>query len=101
MSSLFVKNDNDVFLKGMRNPEDNSYVNDAVLTFTVYDDDCNVMSGADGVSMSYVAASNGVYRGVLESSVDLIPGKFYNVVIVSSNYDYQTDGLRQATKRTF
>lgn len=97
--ALFVRNDNSVFLSGLRNSSDDSYINDATVSFTVYDDACNQLAGAIGVSMAYVSASNGRYRGVLQSTVDLVAGKEYTVVIVSTNYDFRVEMKQTAEVR--
>ncbi len=96
---LFVRNDNSVFISGLRNSSDETYVNDAVVTFTVYDDACNQLAGAIGISMSYVSASNGRYRGVLQSTVDLVAGNEYTIVIVSTNYDFRVEMKHMAEVR--
>ena len=88
---LYVRNDNSVYISGLRNSSDDSYVNDATVTFTVYDESSNQIAGAIGVSMPYVSASNGKYRGVMQSTADLIVGNEYTTVIVSTNYDFRVE----------
>lgn len=97
--TIYVRNDNSVFVTGLRNSSDDSYINDATITFTVYDDKCEQLTGAIGVSMTYVSASNGNYRGILQSTVDLVAGKTYDVVIVSSNYDIRIEMKQTAEIR--
>ena len=97
--ALYVRNDNTVYITGLRNSEDDSYINNATVTFTVYDDACNQLTGAIDVSMGYVTDSNGNYRGVLQSSVDLVNGKEYTIVIVSSNYDFRVEMKETAEVR--
>lgn len=83
---LLKDNDNDVYLEGLRQARDNSYVNDATLAFTAYDSDGNAISGATSVSMTYQASSNGNYIGVIPSSVSLTEGAQVRIKITSSNY---------------
>lgn len=96
---LHIRNDNSVYISGLRNSSDESYINDAAVTFTVYDDACTQLTGAIGVSMSYVAASNGRYRGVVQSTVDLVDGKEYTIVVTSSNYDFRVEMKQTAAIR--
>jgi len=99
---LYVGNDNDVYIRGLRNASDDSYVNDAVLTFTVYDQNGNVLAGAQDIAMSYEAASNGNYRGTISGSpgtTGVTHGTEYRIVIQSSNYNIKFEKSFKAEDR--
>ena len=78
---LYVGCDNVVEVDELKNELTGSYMNSATVTFDVFDSDGVAVSDAAAVSMSYVAASNGKYQGVLESAVALVEGNFYTVVV--------------------
>jgi hypothetical protein len=87
-------NDNQVFVEGLHQAGTNTYINDAVLTFSLFpgqDDTGTVIPGASGLTMPYVLLSDGNYRGTLPASVadSLVPGNPYTVVVVASNYGFE------------
>ena len=75
--------DNDVTFDGALNSSTGSYLNSATCTFSLYesvaDSEVNgaAVTGATGIAMAYVAASNGDYAGVLQSTVALVLGSYY------------------------
>ncbi len=86
MIALFIDSDNLVEWDELTNLATATYINDATMTFTLKDADGVAVSGAAGVSMSYVAASNGKYQGVIESTVDLgDPGDEFDLEITVSS----------------
>ena len=74
---LYVNSDNLLQLKKLKLAADDSYVNDATVTFTLKDADEDVVAGASAISMPYVASSNGWYQGTLQSTVSLTGGHKY------------------------
>ncbi len=62
--SLKISNDNYLTLSGLQDALDTAnYINDAVVTVTIVDADGGELAGETWpLTMSYVSASNGVYR---------------------------------------
>ena len=86
---IIIGADNDVYWDALRYSKNGTYINDAVMKFSLYDSAGVVVSGASNLTMTYQASSNGDYVGVLPSSVTtgLTEGAAYEIVIVSSNYN--------------
>lgn len=84
----FTENDNAITLAGLRDACDDSFANDATVTFTVTDKD-GVDVRFDNTSdfwprpMNYTSGSNGVYCGVLPLEVELVPEQSYIAVIIA------------------
>ncbi len=74
---LYVNSDNLIQLDALTLAADDSYVNDATVTFTLKDADEAVVSGASAISMGYVEDSDGKYQGTLQSTVSLSAGLKY------------------------
>lgn len=66
---LYVNEDNLIKLSGLKDVALDTYVNDAAGSFSVLDSDGTVVSGADGIAMSYVSGSNGNYVGYLDKAI--------------------------------
>lgn len=65
--SAYVDNDNLIAVSGLTNEASGSYINDAAVTCTLYDDDAAEVAGQTWpLTLSYVADSDGIYRGTLE-----------------------------------
>lgn len=109
-ASLYVGNDNDVYLQGYRVASTGQPVTDALPSFTVYD-----VGGYDargnpiqgpavaaltGVSMSMVTSVPGDYRGLIPGSYNLTVGSPYYIVVSFSNYNDTFSGWFPATIRT-
>ena len=89
--NLFIGEDNLVFWGDRRIPMSGLYdnnleqfINDATVTFTLKDSAGSAVSGASGISMSYVTGSKGVYEGVLEDGVSLTAGSTYYLEITAT-----------------
>jgi len=70
----------------MINPADDTYVNDATVTFTLVDSSDVDVPSAIGLSMSYVAASDGKYQGTLPKAVaaTLTQGAQYSLEVTAT-----------------
>lgn len=69
-TKLYVDNDNNVRLDGLINPANGEFVNDAVVELTLLDAAGDEVAGqAWPLTLSYIAASDGNYEGVVESTV--------------------------------
>ncbi len=70
---LAVDSSNVLELRGLRNVVDDEYVNNAIVQATIVDANGDEITGETWpVSLSYVAASDGVYRYTLSYLIDLI-----------------------------
>jgi hypothetical protein len=89
--NLYIGEDNIVFWGDRHVPNSGLYdnnleqfVNNATVTFTLKDSSNVAVSGATGVSMSYVTGTKGVYEGVLEDGVSLTEGATYYLEITAT-----------------
>lgn len=84
-----VGSDFDLTLTGVRDAATGDYLNNGTAPYTLYDSSDQAVSGGTG-SLSYVAASDGNYRGVVESTqVTLLAGRRYYALVpfVESGYN--------------
>ena len=92
---VYLSNDNDVVVTGLSKQSDGSFINDAVLTATIYDAGGNSLANGSNLALPYVSSSNGDYRGTIPSTggsaVALSSGQTYRVHIAASNYGFSTD----------
>ena len=80
---LYPSNDNLVTWDAMTRASDGAYVNDATVTMTLKTAAGVAVSGAENVSLPYVAASNGKYQGAIESTVALITDASYRLEVTA------------------
>jgi hypothetical protein len=78
---VFIGKDNSWEAYAAKNVQTDNYLNAATLTMRLYDALDVCVSGVDPVTLAYVAASDGAYLGVLQSTVSatLIAGAYYRV----------------------
>ncbi len=82
--SLVYWGDRDIVNSGLYNAKTRSYVNDATVTYQLYESNgTTAVSGASG-TFDYVTGTEGVYEGVLEDSVALTAGTEYVLEIVAT-----------------
>lgn len=96
-ATLYVGNDNDVYLQGYRVAATGQPVTDALASFTVYDlggydAEGNpipgpAVAGLTGVSMPMVSSVPGDYRGLVPGTYSLTVGSPYYIVVAFSNYN--------------
>jgi len=101
MSAFLDLNDNCITLNALTNKLTEAFVNDATVTVTITDsDDIEIVSAQ---SMPYVASSDGIYRTVIASTVDLgDEGDEVTVVINGTAGDgsvYQAEGTTKIKGR--
>lgn len=76
---IYLANDNLLELQGLQNAATAAYVNNATVTATVVDKaGANVAGQSWPVTLAYVAASNGNYRGTLEDALSLAENEDYS-----------------------
>jgi hypothetical protein len=85
---LYIGQDNIVFWgdrhipnSGLYDQNIEQFVNDATVTFVLKDSSNSPVSGANGVTMSYVTGTKGVYEGILEDGVSLTENAVYYLEI--------------------
>jgi hypothetical protein len=79
---LLIGNDQTLTLEGLQDEVTSNYINDATVTATVKDRAGNAVSGQSWpLTLDYVTASDGIYRGNLEDTLVLAPGVSYFVEI--------------------
>ena len=81
---LQLNNDNPVEIDGVMNV-DGEYVSNATITLTLYTtaETPAAVSGATGLTMSYISVSNGRYRAIIPSTVSLTADTEYTIVILA------------------
>lgn len=77
MLKLCVNSDNLIEWDAMVDVYDDTFVNDATVTFTLRDTDGDAVDGAESIAMPYVGNSDGKYNGTLQSTVVLVDGDTY------------------------
>lgn len=81
--SWFHLNDNEVELGALRDRD--GFINDADVTVTIKDSAGAEVSGVTfPLTMDYVAASEGVYRAVVDKALAVAEGKSYRAEITVS-----------------
>jgi len=75
MDILYVGADNEI-TGTVTNKQTGAPINNATVSFILRNLDLSTVSGGSG-SMAYVAASQGIYTGILASTVGLIAGRNY------------------------
>ncbi len=74
-----------VELRDLRNAADNSYVNTATVAVSIKDAAGTNLAGATWpVSLGYVAGSNGLYQGVVASTLGVSVGDVVTVYITAT-----------------
>ncbi len=69
-------------LQNLTNSVSGDYVPDATVTITLVDGAGDPVVGQTWPApLSYVAGSNGLYRGILSGAMDIAPGVVYDAVI--------------------
>lgn len=77
---LWVSNDNVCELSGLQNTATGEYINGATVAVTILDGE-DAIEGP--IAMSYVAESDGVYRGPIADSADLTRNQRYTARITA------------------
>ena len=70
-------------ISGLKNIDNtpSTFVNDATVTAVVKDAAGDVVAGADSITLSYVASSDGVYKGQVADTAAIVDGDEYTLVI--------------------
>jgi len=82
--TLFIENDMYVVIENLHDGLDDSfYFNTATVTATLKDREGVVVPEVDGITMSYLSATNGNYRGAIEETFSPTLGGGYNLEILA------------------
>jgi hypothetical protein len=100
---IYKGNDHVLELAGLQNGDTLAYINSANVEATLKDSTGTEVTGQTWpLVLGYVAASDGVYRGVLDDSLALVPGAIYTAeILVDAGADLKGrwDLLMQADYR--
>lgn len=77
----YITTDNLVVLEGLHNSLDKVYVNDAIITGVLADKDGTTVTGAESITFTYLAASNGKYTGNIPDTLSLTEGDMYTLTL--------------------
>jgi len=77
MMNISISSDNLVQVDELTNEQTDAYVNDATITMTLRNSSLTAISGAEDLSVGYVAASDGRYQGLLPDTLTLTAGSQY------------------------
>lgn len=80
---IYKGNDNLLEVTGLQNAATDAYLNSATVTAVVTDIDGNTVTNADSITLSYVSASNGNYRGTVPDDADLSDQQQVTVTITA------------------
>lgn len=83
---LFYRNDGYVIVDRLTDLATGLPVNDATLTLSLRDQQRNLVTDADAISMAYQTGSDGTYLGLVPYTVQTTVGTVVYATIVSSNY---------------
>lgn len=78
---IFKRNDQTITVTGLRNAETGVFLNAATVRATLLDPSGQPVSGFNNLSLSYIASSNGNYRGQVEETFDPPEGTGYTLVV--------------------
>jgi hypothetical protein len=78
----FVHNTNALDLIGLKSHVDDTFINDAIVVFTVKDKAGVEVAGETWPqTMTYVEGSDGDYRGILTAALELVAKQHYTAII--------------------
>lgn len=74
-------------ITGLQLKADQSFVNDATVNVTIYEEDgtTQVTGVSWPISMDYVAASDGIYRGIISHTSNIVNRSKYKVVVSATD----------------
>ena len=88
----YVANTNNLELNGLKSDLENTFINDATVLVTIYDNTGTEVSGVTWpLQMTYVLASDGNYVLGLTHDLPLVNGKLYKAFIDADGSDSNTE----------
>ena len=97
MQILYVGEDNLVQWLGMTSSVDGSYINDATVAGVLKRQSGEIV--ADGITLAYVAGSNGDYRGEIDQSITLVHNARYTLELSAESQS--REGFRRIECQAF
>lgn len=89
-NTLYIDNSNRLVLEGLQDEDSGAYLNAATVVATLYDEnDVEVVGQTWPLNLSYVAASNGDYRGTLDYDLQLTEDALYYAHITATSGSLQ------------
>lgn len=79
---IYRTNDMIVELDALRNAATGAYVNTATVEAEITDPEGNIL--ATGISMTYIASTNGKYQGTIQDTLAFVVNTFYTVTITAA-----------------
>lgn len=83
MPSLYIRNDGTVWLRGLKNPKTDAYINTATPTWELrsakYPDGTVVASG----NATYLTGSDGDYEINIDDATDIVAGTKYVIRVIA------------------
>ncbi len=92
MQTLHPGEDNLLEWDKMTRADTGAYVNNATVSFALKDSTGAAVTNGTG-ALSYVAASNGKYQGVLPATAAIVAGQFYTLELTAASG--ADDGFRR------
>ena len=90
MDNVYLNTDDCIRVRGLKDCVTEEYINDAVITATLYDADDVVVPGAVDISIPYITGTDGDYAGEIPHTVALTEGAYYTVQVTITGSGYQT-----------
>ena len=90
LDNIYLTTDNCIRYRGLKDCVADTYINNAVITATLYDSNDVVVPGAEDVSIAYVAGTDGDYAGEIPYTVTLTEDAYYTIVVTITGSGYRT-----------
>ena len=83
--AIYLSTDHLLEVRGLKNIATDAYIDDATVIATLVDEDgAEVVGQSWPLTLSYVASSDGIYRGTLEDALNLTEDLEYTAQITAS-----------------
>jgi len=90
VDNVYISTDNCIRVRGLNDCVTEEYINDAVITATLYDSNDVVVPGAEDISIPYITATDGDYAGEIPYTVTLTENAYYTAEVTITGSGYQT-----------
>ena len=83
---LYIGNDSIVELTGLYDQLTGNYVNNASVQCTVFDANGGALANVGWpIALNYLAASNGVYQGIIPATIQLAEASGYRAQVIATS----------------
>jgi len=90
IDNVYLSTDNCIRIRSLKDQVADTYINDAVITATLYDSSDVVVPGAEDISIPYITGTDGDYAGEIPYTITLTELAYYTVKITITGSGYQT-----------